>query len=123
MVDVTIVQLGKTSDINLFRPTQHKLTLEQKFMEDKAYKRETAITNFYKKPNNSELSESQKQQNKELFSLRIGVEHLIGIIKIVRVAGEKILLPRTQYKKVILTVCGLVRLRINRAVLLNIKSV
>lgn len=97
--------------------------LEQKFMEDKAYKGETAITTFYKKPNNSELSESQKKQNQELSSVRIGVEHLIGIIKIVRVAGEKIRLPRTQYKKVIWTGCVLVRLRINRSVLLNIKSV
>jgi hypothetical protein len=46
------------------------------------YKGEAAITTPHKKPNLGEITESQKQENKELSSSRIGVEHLIGRVKI-----------------------------------------
>ena len=123
IVDVTIGNLGKPSDINLFRSTQHKFDEPQKFLGDKAYKGETAITTPHKKPKNGEITELQKKENKKLSSLHIGVEHVIGRIKIFRVASEKIRLARPRYKQVILAICGLVRLRINRLVLLPLKSV
>ena len=40
-------------------------------------------------------------------------EPVIGMVKIFRVASERFSLARTQYKKVRLIICGLVRLRIN----------
>ncbi|MBW4458024.1 MAG: transposase family protein [Nostoc indistinguendum CM1-VF10] len=63
---------------------------------------------------NTEISELQKQENKELSSRRIAVEHMICRVKIFRVASDRFRLARHRYNQVILTVCGLVRLRINR---------
>ncbi len=122
IIDVTVGNLGKTSDINLFRFSFNKFELEQKFIGDKAYKGEAAISTPHKKTKNGEITKSQYSENKELSSFRIGVEHLIGKIKVFRVASERFCLARSQYKKVILTICGLVRLRINKLVLLPVKS-
>ena len=123
IVDVTVGELGKKSDINLFRDTQNKFCSLQVFLGDKAYKGELAIITPDKKPKNSELTDLQLQANKEWASLRIGVEHLIGKFKVFRGASDKYRLARGQYKKVVLTVCGLVRLRLNKLSLLTFKSV
>ena len=123
IVDVTVGELGKKSDINLFRATQNKFDALQVFLGDKAYKGELAITTPDKKPKNGELTDLQLQANKKLSSLRIGVEHLIGKVKIFRGASDKFRLARGHYKKVVLTVCGLVRLRLNKLSLLTLKSV
>ncbi|MEH2314323.1 MAG: transposase family protein [Nostoc sp.] len=61
IVDIYIENLGKTSDINLFRETQKKFDCKQKFIGDKAYIGESTITIPYKKPRNKEISESQKK--------------------------------------------------------------
>lgn len=122
IVDVTVGNLGKTSDINLFRDRLNEFDSQQKFIGDKAYKGEAAITTPHKKPKSGEITDTQKKENKELSSARIGVEHLIRLIKIFRVASDKFCLARSQYKKVLLTICGLVRLRINKLFLLTFKS-
>lgn len=77
IVDVIVGFLGKTSDINLFRGVRNKFAPAQKFLGDKAYKGKDAIVTLHKKTKKSEITEPQKQENKELSS-RIGVEHLIG---------------------------------------------
>jgi len=59
-----------------------------------------------------------KQENKE-FSRRIGVEHLIGRIKIFRVASDRFRLAVIKYEQVILSICGLVRVRMERKCILN----
>ncbi len=120
IVDVTVGELGKTSDINLFRQSLQKFDRKQTFIGDKAYKGEAAIITPHKKPKNGEITPEQKQENKDLSSQRIGVEHLIGVVKVFRVAAERFRLARHQYKKVILAVCGLVRVRINRLDLLTL---
>jgi len=61
--------------------------MNHKVLGDKAYKGEAAITP-QKKPKNGEITETQKQENKKLSSSRIGVEHVIGLVKIFRVASE-----------------------------------
>ncbi len=106
IVDVTVGELGKKSDINLFRESQSKFDVRQKFLGDKADKGEAAIPTPHKKPKNGELTDSQKKENKELSSSRIGVEHLICSVKRFRVASERFRLARHHYKKVLLTVCG-----------------
>lgn len=118
IVDVYIGQLGKTSDLTLFRETHQKFDSQQKFIGDKAYIGELAITTPYKKPRKAELSESHKEENKQLSSRRIGIEHLIGRFKIFRVARDKFRLARHRYNPVIMAVCGLVRLRVKRTVLM-----
>lgn len=120
IVDVIVGELGKTSDINLFRQSHQKFDKKQIFIGDKAYKGESAIITPHKKPKNAEITPKQKQENKDLSSQRIGVEHLIGVVKVFRVAAERFRLARHQYKKVILAVCGLVRLRIHSLNLLTL---
>lgn len=71
----------------------------------------------HKKPKNQELTLSQKQENKEFYASRIFVEHVIRLIKLFRVAQERFRLNRETYEQVLLTVCGLVRLRIGALVL------
>ena len=122
IVDVCIGQLGKTSDITLFREIQHKFDLQQNFIGDKAYIGESIITTPHKKPRKAEISKSQKEDNKHLSSRRIGVEHLIGRVKIFRAAREKFRLAGHRYTQVIMTVCGLVRLRLNQSVILAINN-
>jgi len=66
------------------------------------------------KKNSENKIELKKQENKELSSRRIGVEHLIGRIKIFRVASDRFRLARHKYEQVILSICGLVRVRMER---------
>ena len=122
IVDVIVGKLGKTSDINLFRASRDKLDPQQKFVGDKAYKGDEAIATPHKKTQKTEITELQLQENKELSSRRIGVEHLIGRIKIFRVASEKFRLARHKYEQVIMSICGLVRVRMNRLLILNFSS-
>lgn len=120
IVDIYLGQLGKTSDINLFRQTRDKFDLKQKFLGDKAYIGEDVITTPMKKPRKAELSELQQEANKQLSSRRIAVEHMICRVKIFKVASDRFRLARHRYKQVIMVVCGLVRLRLNRSVILNV---
>ena len=122
IVDVCVGMLGKTSDINLFRDTRHKFASTQKFLGDKAYIGDDAMTTPHKKRKNPEISELQKQKNKQLSSRRIAVEHMICRVKIFRVASDKFRLARHRYSQVIMAVCGLVRLRLNRLVSLTINT-
>ena len=122
IVDISVGNRGKTSDINLWRESRDKFAVSQKFIGDKAYIGEPAIVTPYKKPKNAEVSELQKTENQQLSSRRIGVEHLIRRVKIFRVASDKFRLARHRYNQVILTVCGLVRLRLNRLTLFSFKS-
>ncbi len=49
LVDICVGMLGKTSDINLFRDTRNKFAPSQKFLGDKAYIGDDAITTPHKK--------------------------------------------------------------------------
>lgn len=70
-MDVPVGEVGKTSNINLFRSSQNKFDESQKFLGDKAYKGEADITTPHQKSKNGEITESQLQENKELSSSRI----------------------------------------------------
>ena len=122
IVDVIVGKLGKTSDINLFRASRDKFDPKQKFLGDKAYKGDTAIATPHKKTKKAEITELQKQENKELSSRRIGVEHLIGRIKIFKVASDRFCLAHNKYNRIIMSVCGLVRFRMNQVFLLGLNT-
>lgn len=47
------------------------------------------------------------------------MEHLIRLIKIFRVAREIFRLKESNYQKVILTICGLLKLRIGKLILVE----
>lgn len=111
IVDVIVGATGPTSDISLFRTQQSKFAVEQLFEGDKAYVGAAQITTPHKKPRQRELTKQQQAENKVLSSQRIFVEHLIRLVKLFRIAQERFRLHPDTYKSVILTVCGLVRLR------------
>ncbi len=122
IIDVVIGQLGPMSDIKIGRQTLSKFNSQQTFSGDKAYIGENQIITPSKKPKNGELTNNQIKENKALSSNRIFVEHLIRVVKIFKVVQERFRLHKSRYESVLLTVCGLVRLRIGSLILEIIKS-
>ena len=90
---------------------------QQRFKGDKAYVGEALITTPIKKPRNRELTSEQKEQNKAFSAKRIFVEHRIRSLKIFRVIQERFRLNPQKYEQVVLTICGIVRLRIRALIL------
>jgi DDE superfamily endonuclease/Helix-turn-helix of DDE superfamily endonuclease len=119
IVDLSVGQQGKASDISLFREQQQKFSSDQKFTGDKGYQGGINIKTPQKKPKGKELTESQKEENKIVSSERIYVEHMIRLFKIFRIAKERFRMNGDKYEEIILTVCGLVRLRIGALILPN----
>jgi hypothetical protein len=117
MVDIVAGAPGPKSDINFFRERQQEFDPSQQFNGDKGYVGEPNIKTPQKKQKNRELTTKQKQQNKELSTNRIFVEHIIRLVKIFRVASERFRLNQEKYEQVILTISGLVRLRIQALIL------
>lgn len=127
IVDVTVGKPGPSSDINLFRARQAEFAANQKFKGDKGYIGEVQIETPHKKPiaqrarvparQKQELTPEQKEENKQISAQRIIIEHVIRLVKIFRVAQERFRLRPQSYERVILTVCGLVRLRVGALVL------
>jgi hypothetical protein len=117
IVDVVAGEPGPKSDITLFREYRSEFDAKQRFKGDKAYLGEDLITTLIKKPRNQELTTEQKEQNKIFSFKRIFVEHRIRSVKIFRVVQERFRLNTRKYKQVILTICGLVRLRIRGLIL------
>ncbi|MEG4059325.1 MULTISPECIES: transposase family protein [unclassified Microcoleus] len=117
IVDVVAGEPGPKSDITLFREERSQFDPQQRFKGDKAYVGEALITTPIKKPRNRELTTEQKEQNKAFSAKRIFVEHRIRSLKIFRVVQERFRLNSQKYEKVILTICGIVRLRIGALIL------
>jgi hypothetical protein len=117
IVDVVAGEPGPKSDITLFREYRSEFDPKQRFKGDKAYIGEDLITTPIKKPRNRKLTTEQKEQNKIFSSKRIFVEHRIRSVKIFRVVQEIFRLNPHKYEQVILTICGLVRLRIRGLIL------
>lgn len=122
IVDVVAGKPGPSSDINICRQNLKKFGMDQRFKGDKAYVGEPQIITPKKKPKKGVLTQEEKEENKKISSVRIFIEHLIRIIKIWRVARERFRLRKDKYQSVFLTVCGLVRLRIESLVLEIVKS-
>ncbi|MEG4472018.1 transposase family protein [Microcoleus sp. AT9_B5] len=116
IVDVVAGEPGSKSDITIFREYRSEFDPQQRFKGDKAYVGEDLITTPIKKTRNRELTTEQKEQNKAFSARRIFVEHRIRTVKIFRVAQERFRLNPQKYEQVILTICGIVRLRIGARV-------
>ena len=101
----------------MFRESRKGFDFLQNLFGDKAYEGEELTKTPHKKPKKQELNSEQKAINKELASERIFVEHLIRLVKIFRVAKERFRLKLSKYEQIIMTICGLVRLRIGTFVL------
>lgn len=117
IVEVEVGVPGPTADINLFRQSQNKFDKSQPFSGDKGFQGGENITTPHKKKPKRELTQQQKDENKALSSNRIFIEHLIRLLKIFRIASQRFRLKLDTYEQIILTVCGLVRLRIGSLIL------
>ena len=117
IVDLVAGKLGPKSDVKLLRESRKDFEKNQKLNWDKACEGEDLTKTPHKKPKKQELTSEQKARNKELASERIFVEHLIRLVKIFRVAKERFRLKLSKYEQIIMTICGLVRLRIGTFVL------
>lgn len=122
IVDVVVGRPGPVSDINLCRERLNKLHPQQRLIGDKAYLGEAQITTPDKKPKQGKLTVEQKEKNRDLSSIRIFVEHLIRVVKIFKVGQERFRLRKDRYESVLLTVCGLVRLRKGSLILEIVKA-
>jgi hypothetical protein len=103
IVDVVTAKRGPEADINIMR--------EQHYLGDKAYVGEAQILTPKKKPKGGQLTSEEKENNRLLSQRRIYVEHLIRRVKIFRVLKDKFRLRSSVYERVMLTICGLTRLR------------
>lgn len=117
IVDIIAGEPGPKSDITLFRENRDNFDPKQKFKGDLGYKGEDLIDTPIKRPRNGKLTPDQKKENTEFASKRVFVEHRIRSIKIFRVVRERFRLKPKKYEQVILTICGLVRLRIGSLIL------
>ncbi|MDK2407618.1 transposase family protein [Aphanizomenon sp. PH219] len=117
IVDIITGEPGPKSDITLFRENRDNFDPKQKFKGDLGYKGEDLIDTPIKRPRNGKLTTDQKKENTEFASKRVFVEHRIRSIKIFRVVRERFRLKPKKYEQVILTICGLVRLRIGSLIL------
>lgn len=117
IVDVVAGEPGPKSDITMFRENRDIFAPKQSFKGDLGYIGEDLIDTPIKKPRNKELTTDQKKSNKEFSSKRIFVEHRIRSVKIFRVVQDRFRLNPKKYEQVILTICGLVRLRIRALIL------
>lgn len=117
IVEVEVGVPGPTADIKLFRQSQKKFDKSQPFSGDKGFQGGENITTPHKRKPKRELTQQQKDENKALSNNRIFIEHLIRLLKIFRIASQRFRLNLETYEQIILTVCGLVRLRIGSLVL------
>jgi hypothetical protein len=121
IVHIVAEEGGTMSDINIWRNSFKDFAQNQTFLGDKAYVGKSQIITPKKKPKNGELTVKEKMTNKEKSSRKIFVEHLIRMIKIFGVMRERFRLNKTRYKSIVLTVCGLVRLRLRSLIINNNK--
>jgi hypothetical protein len=117
IVEVEVGVPGPTADINLFRKSQEQFDKSQPFSGDKGFQGGENITTPHKRKPKRELTQQQKDENKALSSNRIFIEHLIRLLKIFRIASQRFRLKLDTYEQIILTVCGVVRLRIGSLIL------
>ena len=122
IVDVVAREPGPKADITIWRENSYKFDEKQRFSGDKAYVSEPQIRTPKKKPKNGELTQEEKEKNKEISSERIFVEHIIRIIKIFKIMEERFRLKKEKYESVFNTICGLVRLRIGTLIIKHCKN-
>jgi hypothetical protein len=112
MVDVVFGEPGPRSDSKLLEQTQTELPEALRFTADKAYVGRRNTTTPIKKPPGGELTQAQKDFNRQVSQRRVYVEHVIRVIKIFRIAKEEFRMRSRIYEVAMGCVCGLVRLRV-----------
>ena len=112
IVDVVLGEKGPRSDSLLLEETQAELPETIRFIGDQAYVGRNNTTTPVKKPPGGQLTQAQKDFNRQVSQKRVYVEHVIRVLKINRIAKEEFRMRSRMYELVIGCVCGLVRLRV-----------
>ena len=100
---------GPKSDIEIYRDTKLKKEwLGKPKLGDKAYVGED-IETPKKKPKGGELTEAEKEQNRELSAKRIRVEHGVRKVKTFKIVRQDYRLGVWMYPKIAETVVGLIQ--------------
>ena len=98
IVDVIVGEKGPVSDVKILRKQQDKFDKKQKFQGDKADEGVERTTTPKKKPRKKEMPLEIKEENQEKARKRIFVEHIIRLIKIFRIARERLRLKDINYQ-------------------------
>jgi IS5 family transposase len=84
---------GKVHDLKVFRGSGLNIDSDTLILADKGYlgigKDHPASRTPHRKPRNGKLSAEQKQHNRVLARLRMGVEHVIRRLKVFRILAER----------------------------------
>ncbi len=100
---------GPKADIEIYRDTKLKKEwLEKPKLGDKAYLGED-IETPKKKPKGGELTEEEKENNRELSARRIRVEHAVRRVKGFKVMRQDYRLGNWMFPKIAETVVGLIQ--------------
>ena len=116
-MDVIIGERGPLSDINVLNKQRENFKDNQYFQGDKADQGAERTSTPKKKPIKKEMPEEIKEKNQQKAQKRIFVEHVIRLLKIFGIARERFRLKEKSYEKVVMVVCGLVKLRIGALIL------
>jgi len=109
IMDISAGFPGPVSDIKIYRATRLPKEIGEKpKIGDKAYLGED-IQTPRKKPKGGELSEAEKQQNRELSRKRIKVEHSIRRVKGFKILRQDYRLENWFYPKIAETIVGLIQ--------------
>lgn len=111
IVDVLSGARGPEADITLMRQQLDVFEQEQHFLGDKAYVGEAQLLTPKKKPRGGKLTLAEKEHNRTLSKRRIYIEHMIRRLRIFGILHGKFRLRSRCYQQMMLTVCGLARLR------------
>ena len=100
---------GPKSDIEIYRDTKlKKQWLAKPKLGDKAYVGEDVVSP-QKKPKGGELSEAEKEKNRELSAKRIRVEHGVRKVKTFKILRQDYRLGTWIFPKIAETVVGLIQ--------------
>ena len=111
IVDVLSGERGPEADITLMRQQLSLFDKEQLLLGDKAYVGEEQLLTPKKKPRGGKLTSEEKEENRTLSKRRIFIEHMIRRLRIFGIMQGRFRLRVRCYRQVMLTVCGLLRLR------------
>lgn len=97
------LKFSETNIVHLFQDTGYQ-----------GYKPEnTIIIQPTKKPKGKELSEEQKQANKKISSRRVAVEHVISVVKILRMIKDEIRIYKEYTRNIVMkNACAIHNLKI-----------
>lgn len=109
ILDILAGFRGPESDIEIYRDTKLPKEIREKpKIGDKAYLGED-IKTPKKKPKGGELTEKEKEENRELSGKRIKVEHAIRRVKGFKVLRQDYRLENWMFPKIAETVVGLIQ--------------